>query len=109
MSRIVFNDERIKALCGVSDIITKSVVAMEELAECQKEISKFVRGNGNKQNLAEEIADVYFTLAQIASIHSIPMMDIQEAIGIKMERQISRDSQKLNAAKFSYGKAGGLN
>lgn len=92
MSKIVFNDDAITKTCIVNDHTTKEVVAMEEMAECTKEISKAFRGYENKAALTEEIADVFFILAQIAHIKGIPMIDIQEQIGIKMERQENRDA-----------------
>lgn len=64
--------------------ITKQLsffVAIEEMGECIKEISKSFRGRRNNDRLAEEIADVYFRLAQIAN------KQIEE----KTERQRIRD------------------
>ena len=101
MSRIVFNDDAIARTCAINDVATKDVVAMEELSECIKEISKSFRGFDNKESLTEEIADVYFILAQIAHIEDISMMDIQEQIGIKMERQINRDQLYLEELEKS--------
>ena len=101
MSRIVFNDDAIARTCAINDVATKDVVAMEELSECIKEISKSFRGFDNKGALTEEIADVYFILAQIAHIEDISMMDIQEQIGIKMERQANRDELYLDELKRS--------
>lgn len=94
MSKIVFNDDAIKTTCYLNDRTTKGIVAMEEMGECIKEISKSFRGRHNKDELTEEIADVFFSLAQIAHIEGIPMIDIQEQIGIKMERQRVRDIER---------------
>lgn len=44
------------------------VVAMEEMAELQKELSKAIRGKGNKNSIAEEIADVEIMLEQMKII-----------------------------------------
>ena len=41
---------------------TQMVVALEELSECQKEICKYMRGYGNAEHLAEEIADAAIML-----------------------------------------------
>lgn len=49
----------------------QSIVAIEELSECQKEICKFLRGNGNIDHLAEEVADAAIMLEQITQIYGI--------------------------------------
>lgn len=94
MSKIIFNDDAIRTTCYLHGRTTKAIVAMEEMGECIKEISKSFRGHHNKDRLTEEIADVYFILAQIAHLEGIDMLDIQEQIGIKMERQRVRDLER---------------
>ena len=44
------------------------IVTMEECAELQKEISKYLRGQPNPAALAEEIADVEIMLEQLKLI-----------------------------------------
>jgi NTP pyrophosphatase (non-canonical NTP hydrolase) len=46
------------------------IVAIEELSELQKEICKYLRGLGNIENLAEEIADVEIMLEQLKIIYA---------------------------------------
>ena len=91
MSKIIFDDDAIRTTCYLHNKTTKFIVAMEEMGECIKEISKSFRGHRNNDRLAEEIADVYFSLAQIAHIIGIPMVNIQQQIEEKMERQRIRD------------------
>lgn len=50
--------------------VLQMIVAMEEMAELQKEISKAIRLKLNLRNLAEEIADVEIMLAQLKLIYS---------------------------------------
>lgn len=47
------------------------IVAIEELAELQKEVCKYLRGQGNVDHLAEEIADAKIMLEQLTSIFGI--------------------------------------
>lgn len=47
------------------------VVAVEELSECQKEICKFLRGEGDVSHLAEEVADATIVLEQLIMMFSI--------------------------------------
>ena len=51
--------------------VMQSVVAMEEMAELQKEISKTIRGEGDIKCLIEEMADVYIMLRQLELMHSL--------------------------------------
>lgn len=44
------------------------IVAIEELAELQKELTKWLRGKGNIQNIAEEITDVRIMTEQLEYI-----------------------------------------
>ncbi len=45
------------------------VVAIEELSELQKELTKEIRGKGNKEHVAEEMADVSIMLSQLSMIY----------------------------------------
>lgn len=44
------------------------VLAIEELAELTKELTKFLRGDGSISKLAEEVADVEIMLEQLRSM-----------------------------------------
>ncbi len=46
----------------------KCTVAMEEFAELQQQVSKQIRGYGDKLGLLEEIADAYICLSFLESI-----------------------------------------
>lgn len=81
MSKIIFDDDAIRTTCYLHNKTTKFFVAIEEMGECIKEISKSFIVRRNNDRLAEEIADVYFRLDQIA----------RKQIEEKMERQRIRD------------------
>ena len=49
--------------------VLQSVVAMEEMGELIQEISKDLRGKGNVERMAEEIADVQIMLEQLVIMH----------------------------------------
>lgn len=72
MSKIIFDDDAIRTTCYLHNKTTKFIVAMEEMGECIKEIGKSFRGH-------------------LAHIRGIPMVDIQQQIEKKMERQRIRD------------------
>ena len=56
----------------------QSVIAMEECSELIKEISKFIRGKGNKDNLVEEMADVLIVIDQLKLMYNISSAEIEE-------------------------------
>ena len=78
----------------------QSLVAMEELAELQKAISKLVRDpkektkplefKGLRHNLIEEMADVLICMDQLINFYKIDRSEIQELIQAKQERQAKR-------------------
>lgn len=90
------NDETM----GRYGIEKQSLVAMEELAELQKAISKLVRNpeestkplefKGLRHNLIEEMADVLICMDQLIEFYHIQRPDIQELIQAKQERQAKR-------------------
>lgn len=78
----------------------QSLVAMEELAELQKAISKLVRNSeertkslefkGLRHNLIEEMADVIICMDQLKEYYSINLVEIQDIIQAKQKRQAKR-------------------
>lgn len=49
----------------------QATVAIEEMSEVQKEVCKVLRGKGNRESLAEEVADAKIMLEQISQIFNI--------------------------------------
>lgn len=78
----------------------QSLVAMEELSELQKAISKLVRNpeektkplefKGLRHNLIEEMADVLICMDQLIEYYQIQGIEIQDIIQAKQERQAKR-------------------
>lgn len=81
-------------------IQNQSLVAMEELSEMQKAISKLVRNpkertkplefKGLRHNLIEEMADVLICMDQLINFYKIDRSEIQDTIRAKQERQAKR-------------------
>ena len=67
-------------------IRAQSVVAIEELSELTKEITKQLRGIGNKDHLTEEIADVEIMLEQLKMMYDIYDGDVDGYKKRKIER-----------------------
>ena len=86
-------DERLKvythALVSNGEKV-QMAVALEELSECQKEICKFLRGEGNLDHLAEEIADATICLEQMRY-----MFAVNSLVCEKMDEKIIRLDRRL--------------
>lgn len=65
----------------------KCTVAMEEFAELQQQISKQIRGYGDKLGLLEEMADAYICLNFLESIFNVSPDDLRKAIDVKLQRE----------------------
>lgn len=70
-----------------------STIAMEECAELIQAISKAKRGKLDKNNMAEEIADVLICVDWIGEIYNIPYEDINTWIEYKQQRIVNRLNQ----------------
>lgn len=65
----------------------KCTIVMEEFAELQQQVSKQIRGYGDKLGLLEEMADAYICLSFLESIFDVKPEDIQKAIDVKLQRE----------------------
>ena len=89
-------DRRLKA----KDDWLKVTIAMEEMSELQKELSKYLRGEGDRIGILEEIADVYIMLGSLVDIFErdkdidITRDDIKKAAYIKLDRLASFDKKE---------------
>lgn len=61
-------DEILKSAIARYGENAQMIIAMEEMAELTKELSKFLRGAHNEDSIAEEIADVRIMLDQLQSM-----------------------------------------
>ena len=71
---------------------TQLIVAVEELSECQKEICKVLRGDGDLEHLAEEVADATIMLEQVRI-----MFDINDSTCRHMDAKIERLKKRIEA------------
>lgn len=77
--------------------IKQSVIAMEECSELIKAISKLIRYSDDedsvcmyKDDLIEEMADVYIILDELKMMYDILEFDIEEMIKRKIDREEGR-------------------
>lgn len=71
----------------------QQIVAMEELGELIQEISKQLRGKGEPEHMAEEIADVRIMLDQLVIMHNL-FKKVDEYREIKASRLQERVVQE---------------
>jgi NTP pyrophosphatase (non-canonical NTP hydrolase) len=74
-------------------------VAVEELSELIKEICKNKRGQDNRKNIIEEMADCYIMLEQLAIIFDIPNHALNEVASQKIERLEKRLAERSENGK----------
>lgn len=74
----------------------QTIVAIEELSELQKELTKYLRSNGDKQHLEEEIADVEIMLEQIKIMYNASDTAIENFHNSKMIRLWDRLGNIVN-------------
>ena len=80
----------IEKIASLESHDTLCIICMEECAELQQQISKLLRGNGNVNDLLEEMADVYICLNLLERMLYIPSSMTQKAIDVKLERERRR-------------------
>lgn len=66
------------------------VVAIEELSELQKEITKTIRDISNKEHLIEELADVEIVLEELKMILNINQEEVDTIKSQKIKRLENR-------------------
>ena len=109
MNREVFKEEMKKTSVPMPDGLRTSImtlhrssvaqqeiyiVAMEELSELQKEISKTLRGIGERDGLLEEIADVIIVIDNIRHLQDIGDLELDRALTVKLERLLDKTVKK---------------
>ena len=70
------------------------IVAMEEMAELQKEVSKQLRGLGDRDGILEEIADVTIVLGNITCLQGITEDELKRAVEVKLERILAKTANE---------------
>lgn len=86
----------------------QTVVAIEEMSELQKELTKYIRGMGNRENLKEEVADVLIMITQIQLMYALPDDEVERIMRLKLNRLKERMEQNANVGKMSEKTDGDL-
>lgn len=83
-------DEILKSAIARYGENAQMIIAMEEMAELTKELSKFLRGAHNEDAIAEEIADVRIMLEQLEI-----MFDCAGAAAVYQAAKVERLRKRL--------------
>ena len=68
-------------------------IAMEEMSELIKELSKNIRGENNRNEIAEEAADVFMCLKEIFCVFDSDELEIQQILHQKIEKYYKVDPE----------------
>ena len=85
---------RAKTTWGIDAQVTKAV---EELAELQKELCRFLIDDGNMEHITEEMADVEIMIEQLKLI-----FENKRAVKVVKKAKIQRLSDRLDKEKPKY-------
>lgn len=83
----------IKHVIGKHGTLLQYIIAIEEMSELQKEISKFIRYGDNQESIKEEIADVQLVLWELEEMFGIENFDVETAIHAKIGRYLEQLEQ----------------
>lgn len=80
----------IKLLLENQSVDVNKMIAVEELSELQKEICKDLRGFDRREEIKEEMADVYICLQLLKEIYNFSDEDLEKMYKRKMMRNLER-------------------
>ena len=69
-------------------------IAMEEMSELIKELSKNIRGEKNRAEIVEEASDVLMCLKEIFYFFDIDELEVQKVLHQKIEKYYNSNSVK---------------
>lgn len=78
-------------------VTSQKIMVIEEMSELTKELCKELRNRGNVEQIADELADVEITLAQIKIIYDIHQK-VEEHKNFKLNR-FAKNMAELKKAK----------
>lgn len=74
-------------------------IAMEEMSELIKELSKNIRGEKNRAEIVEEASDVLMCLKEIFYFFDIDELEVQKVLHQKIEKYYNFNSTKKESSQ----------
>lgn len=65
------------------------IMAIEEMSELTKELTKYLRGKGNVDKIKEETADVFVTVMGVKQLFGISDHSIDQEVKFKLKRALN--------------------
>lgn len=92
---ILIENPNIKILLKNQSVDVNKMIAVEELSELQKEVCKDLRGFDRREDIKEEMEDVYICLQLLKEIYNFTDEELEEEYKRKMDRNIKRIKKEL--------------
>ena len=80
----------INLILNSQSVDVNKTIVIEELSELQKELCKDLRGYNRREEIKEEMADVYICLQLLKEIYNFSDEDLEKMYERKMRRNIQR-------------------
>lgn len=80
----------INLILNSQSVDVNKTIVIEELSELQKELCKDLRGYNRREEIKEEMADVYICLQLLKEIYNFSDEDLEKMYERKMKRNIQR-------------------
>ncbi len=97
--KLIKSNPDIKTLLKNQSVDVNKMIAVEELSELQKEICKDLRGFDRREEIKEEMTDVYICLQLLKEIYNFDDEELEEEYKRKMYRNIKRIKVKNKEMK----------
>ena len=86
----------INLILNSQSVDVNKTIVIEELSELQKELCKDLRGYNRREEIKEEMADVYICLQLLKEIYNFSDEDLEKMYERKMRRNIQRIKEGWN-------------
>lgn len=83
-------NSNINLILNSQSVDVNKTIVIEELSELQKEVCKDLRGYETKEEIKEEMADVYICLQMLKEIYNFSDEELKKMYERKMRRNIER-------------------
>lgn len=80
----------INLILNSQSVDVNKTIVIEELSELQKELCKDLRGYDRREEIKEEMADVYICLQLLKEIYNFSDEELEKMYERKMRRNIER-------------------
>ena len=80
----------INLILNSQSVDVNKTIVIEELSELQKELCKDLRGYNRREEIKEEMADVYICLQLLKEIYNFSDEELEKMYERKMRRNIER-------------------